>query len=151
VNLRSPRRRQIIPRSITTIPFHPRSIVPHFPTASIKINHKMTRQLTACTVLALCSCASAWTPSATSLQSRVSIHAPTASALHSTPDASDPCWQDNYDSDDDCLSTVYSAAFVAEEWIQSMPCGKDADCLPEQLSHPGTMGDAVSEKATQIM
>lgn len=25
-----------------------------------------------------------------------------------------------------------------------MPCGKDADCLPENLSHPGTMGDSVS-------
>lgn len=53
-------------------------------------------------------------------------------------------WQDNYDSEDDCLSTVYSAAFVAEDWIKSMPCGKDADCLPEELSHPGTMGDSVS-------
>ena len=48
------------------------------------------------------------------------------------------------DSEDDCLSTVYSAAFVAEDWIKSMPCGKDADCLPENLSHPGTMGDSVS-------
>lgn len=27
-----------------------------------------------------------------------------------------------------------------------MPCGKDADCLPEQLTHPGTMGDAGVEK-----
>lgn len=55
-------------------------------------------------------------------------------------------WQDNYDSEDDCLSTVYSAAFVAEDWIKSMPCGKDADCLPEELSHPGTMGDSGVEK-----
>jgi len=58
----------------------------------------------------------------------------------------DPCWQDNYDADDDCLSTVYSAAFVADEWIKSMPCGKDADCLPEELSHPGTMEDSGVEK-----
>ena len=35
---------------------------------------------------------------------------------------------------------------MAEEWIKSMPCGKDADCLPEKLSHPGTMGDAGVEK-----
>ncbi|KAL3779113.1 hypothetical protein HJC23_011816 [Cyclotella cryptica] len=66
--------------------------------------------------------------------------------LFSTPDAANPCWQDNYDSDDDCLSTIYSAAFVAEEWIKSMPCGKDVDCLPENLSHPGVMGDSGVEK-----
>ena len=47
-----------------------------------------------------------------------------ASLLFSTPDAANPCWQDNYDSEDDCLGTIYSAAFVAEEWIKSMPCGK---------------------------
>lgn len=47
-----------------------------------------------------------------------------ATTLPSTPDASNPCWQDNYDSEDDCLSTIYSASFVAEEWIKSMPCGK---------------------------
>eukprot|EP01082_Thalassiosira_pseudonana_P003383 g3126.t1 g3126 contig12:1474764-1475228(+) len=69
-----------------------------------------------------------------------------ATTLPSTPDASNPCWQDNYDSEDDCLSTIYSASFVAEEWIKSMPCGKDADCLPENLSHPGTMGDSGVEK-----
>jgi len=44
------------------------------------------------------------------------------------------------------MSTVYSASFVAEEWIKSMPCGKDADCLPEELTHPGTMGDAGVDK-----
>ncbi len=27
-----------------------------------------------------------------------------------------------------------------------MPCGKDADCLPETLTHPGTMGDGGVEK-----
>ena len=27
-----------------------------------------------------------------------------------------------------------------------MPCGKDADCLPEALTRPGTMGDAGVEK-----
>jgi len=44
------------------------------------------------------------------------------------------------------MSTVYSSAFVAEEWIKSMPCGKDADCLPEKLSRPGTMGGSGVEK-----
>eukprot|EP00584_Thalassiosira_punctigera_P006349 CAMPEP_0172531066 /NCGR_PEP_ID=MMETSP1067-20121228/4611_1 /TAXON_ID=265564 ORGANISM="Thalassiosira punctigera, Strain Tpunct2005C2" /NCGR_SAMPLE_ID=MMETSP1067 /ASSEMBLY_ACC=CAM_ASM_000444 /LENGTH=52 /DNA_ID=CAMNT_0013315393 /DNA_START=413 /DNA_END=571 /DNA_ORIENTATION=+ len=27
-----------------------------------------------------------------------------------------------------------------------MPCGKDADCLPEKLSRPGTMGGSGVEK-----
>ena len=100
---------------------------------------------TTCTILALflSGSASAWAPIATLLQSRV-VTPPITAALLSTPDANNPCWQDNYDSEDDCMSTVYSAAFVPEEWIKSMPCGKDADCLPEKLTHPGTMGDAVS-------
>jgi len=37
--------------------------------------------------------------------------------------AENPCWQDIYD--DDCsMSTVYSASFVAMDWIKSMPCAK---------------------------
>ncbi|KAL7540498.1 hypothetical protein ACHAXR_010159 [Thalassiosira sp. AJA248-18] len=108
----------------------------------------MTRQLvrtTACAVLALG--ASAWSPIAT-LQSRATQHSPiTTTALFTSPDAKNPAWQDCYNSeDDDCLSATYSAAFVAEDWIKSMPCGKDVDCLPEKLSHPGTMGDAGVEK-----
>jgi hypothetical protein len=91
-------------------------------------------------LLAISSFTSAWvTPSTNTIRSRHLI-------LRSTPDPKNPCWQDNYDSEDDCLSTTYSAAFVAEDWIKSMPCGKDADCLPEQLTHPGTMGDAGVEK-----
>eukprot|EP00956_Cyclotella_meneghiniana_P022441 scaffold42474_cov73-Cyclotella_meneghiniana.AAC.5 len=71
----------------------------------------------------------------------------TRTTLYSSPDSKNPKWQDCYDGeDDDCLSTTYSAAFVAEEWIKSLPCGKDADCLPENLSHPGVMSDAGVEK-----
>ncbi|KAK1749160.1 hypothetical protein QTG54_001099 [Skeletonema marinoi] len=92
-------------------------------------------------VLATSSCTFAFTAtSINTFKSRDTI------VLLSTPDPNNPCWQDNYDSDDDCLSTTYSAAFVAEEWIKSLPCGKDADCLPEELTHPGTMGDAGVEK-----
>ena len=92
------------------------------------------------TLLATSSCAFAWVPTSTNtIRNRHTI-------LRNTPDPKNPCWQDNYDSEDDCLSTTFSAAFVAEEWIKSLPCGKDADCLPEQLSHPGTMGDAGVEK-----
>ncbi|KAL3757396.1 hypothetical protein ACHAWU_006349 [Discostella pseudostelligera] len=94
-------------------------------------------------ILAVLRSASAWTPTAINQRSRTGMF---PSSLLSTPDAANPCWQDNYDSEDDCLSTIYSAAFVAEEWIKSMPCGKDADCLPENLSHPGTMGDSGVEK-----
>mmetsp|Transcript_7411 Transcript_7411/g.16169 ORF Transcript_7411/g.16169 Transcript_7411/m.16169 type:complete len:135 (-) Transcript_7411:362-766(-) len=100
---------------------------------------------TTCTILALTGGASAWCPVATFLRSCV-VTPPATTALLSKPDANNPCWQDNYDSEDDCLGTVYSAAFVAEEWIKSMPCGKDADCLPEKLSRPGTMGGSGVEK-----
>ncbi|KAL7482013.1 hypothetical protein ACHAW6_007695 [Cyclotella cf. meneghiniana] len=91
-------------------------------------------------VLALLNSVHAWL-STPNLHSRTTIRT-SGSHLFSTPDAANPCWQDNYDSEDDCLGTIYSAAFVAEEWIKSMPCGKDADCLPENLSHPGVMGDS---------
>jgi hypothetical protein len=34
-----------------------------------------------------------------------------------------PCWEDFYD--DDCaMSNVAAAAFVAGEWIKSLPCAK---------------------------
>jgi hypothetical protein len=96
---------------------------------------------TACTILALLGSVSAWTPAAHLLRSRA-VNFPTA--LLSRPDPNNPCWQDIYDEDDDCLSTTYSASFVPEEWIKSMECGKDADCLPEKLSRPGTMKGSVS-------
>ncbi|KAL3808278.1 hypothetical protein ACHAXA_001167 [Cyclostephanos tholiformis] len=97
----------------------------------------------ACTILALSGGIKAWTPAANRPRSRA-MNFPTA--LPSRPDPESPCWQDNYDSDDDCLSTVYSASFVPEEWIKSMECGKDADCLPEKLSRPGTMDGSGVEK-----
>ena len=86
----------------------------------------MNKYLICTSVLALYSGeASAWIP--TALLSTTSFSArSTPTSLKNTPDPNNPCWQDNYDSDDDCLSTTYSAAFVAEEWIKSMPCGKDA-------------------------
>ncbi|KAL7518800.1 hypothetical protein ACHAWX_003606 [Stephanocyclus meneghinianus] len=103
------------------------------------MNMNLVTSSTLLAVLALLNGIHAWisTPNLHSL----TIRTPT-SHLFSTPDAANPCWQDNYDSEDDCLGTIYSAAFVAEEWIKSMPCGKDADCLPENLSHPQVMGDS---------
>ena len=107
----------------------------------------MNRKLicTACTiaVLSIISSIDAWAPIDTLHRIRsTSNNSPTM--LLSKAGSKHPGFQDCYDSDDDCLSTTYSAAFVAEEWIKSMPCGKDADCLPEELSHPGTMKDSVS-------
>ena len=103
------------------------------------MNRHMLR--TGCTILAFSGGVSAWTSAANRLRSRAH-NLPTA--LLSRPDPDNPCWQDNYDSEDDCLSTVYSASFVPEEWIKSMDCGKDADCLPEKLSRPATMKGSVS-------
>jgi hypothetical protein len=38
-------------------------------------------------------------------------------------DVGSPCWEDFYD--DDCaMSNVAAAAFVAGEWIKSLPCAK---------------------------
>jgi hypothetical protein len=99
---------------------------------------------TACTALALSGGIHAWTPAVHRTRSRAISNLPITTALASRPDPDSPCWQDNYDSDDDCLSTTYSASFVPEEWIKSMECGKDADCLPEKLSRPGTMEGSVS-------
>lgn len=76
-------------------------------------------QLTAFKLLASVTCAYAWVPT-----SNIHIRNASPSQLSSSPDPANPCWQDNYDSEDDCLSTTYSAAFVAEDWIKSMPCGK---------------------------
>ena len=86
-------------------------------------------------ILALSGGISAWTLPPNRLRSRT-VNFP----LASRPDPNNPCWQDNYDTDDDCLSTVYSASFVPADWIKSMECGKDVDCLPEKLSRPGTRG-----------
>uniref|UniRef100_A0A6S9HVP7 Uncharacterized protein n=1 Tax=Ditylum brightwellii TaxID=49249 RepID=A0A6S9HVP7_9STRA len=58
-------------------------------------------------------------------------------------DVNNPCWQDIYD--DDCgMSTIYSASFIAKDWIKSMPCAAGIeDCdMPEDLNLPGTHTDA---------
>mmetsp|Transcript_8397 Transcript_8397/g.12182 ORF Transcript_8397/g.12182 Transcript_8397/m.12182 type:complete len:119 (+) Transcript_8397:111-467(+) len=58
----------------------------------------------------------------------------------------DPCWQDVYD--DDCsMSTVFSAGFVAADWIKKMPCGQGIqDCdTPEPLMQPNVKADGIGE------
>ena len=43
--------------------------------------------------------------------------------VHLGLDTQNPCWQDIFDND--CaMSTVYSASFVAKDWIRSMPCAE---------------------------
>lgn len=100
--------------------FSPASLQLPLPSSTSHHTHQhsdMYRLFSTAGVIAMTSyIATAWT-STTMPQRR-------ATTLPSTPDASNPCWQDNYDSEDDCLSTIYSASFVAEEWIKSMPCGK---------------------------
>ena len=74
-------------------------------------------QLFIFTLLTTYTVAYAWVSTSNNIHTRTT--------LYSSPDSKNPKWQDCYDGeDDDCLSTTYSAAFVAEEWIKSMPCGK---------------------------
>jgi len=45
-------------------------------------------------------------------------------------DVNNPCWQDIYD--DDCgMSTIYSASFIAKDWIKSMPCAAGIEVREE--------------------
>merc|ERR1711935_855926 len=51
-----------------------------------------------------------------------------ADDIHSEPSKSsvdnelNPCWQDIYDAD--CtMDSIFSARFVASEWIKELPCG----------------------------
>ena len=60
----------------------------------------------------------------------------------SEDESGNPCWQNLYD--DDCsMSTIYSASFVANDWIKSMPCAAGIeDCdMPEDLKLPLAHGD----------
>eukprot|EP00979_Chaetoceros_neogracilis_P006282 scaffold1269_cov242-Chaetoceros_neogracile.AAC.3 len=61
---------------------------------------------------------------------------PTPSSDHD--DLDNPCWQDIW-SYDCAMSNIYSAAFVAGDWVKSMPCASGlVDCdTPEELSLPG--------------
>mmetsp|Transcript_22733 Transcript_22733/g.33244 ORF Transcript_22733/g.33244 Transcript_22733/m.33244 type:complete len:147 (+) Transcript_22733:92-532(+) len=63
------------------------------------------------------------------------------SHVHMGMDEENPCWQDIYEYD--CaMSTVYSASFVAKDWIKGMPCAKGIeDCdMPEGMTRPGHEG-----------
>lgn len=59
-------------------------------------------------------------------------------------DMDDLCWQDiwNYDC---AMSNIYSAAFVAADWVRSLPCASGlVDCdAPEELKMPGPSGSGV--------
>ena len=94
-------------------------------------------------LLQLCSVA-AWT-------SRMPTPVRTPTFLNSSTGASNndidnPCWQDIW-SYDCAMSTVYSAAFVAGDWVKSMPCASGLiDCeTPEELNMPGPAGTGVED------
>ena len=57
-----------------------------------------------------------------------------------------PCWQDiwNYDC---AMSNIYSATFIAGDWIKSMPCASGlVDCeTPEELKIPPPAGHGVED------
>ena len=60
-------------------------------------------------------------------------------AIHSessefNTEVSNPCWQDIYDAD--CtMDSIFSARFVASEWIKELPCarGMEVSLLSSQL------------------
>jgi hypothetical protein len=80
-------------------------------------------------LLALTQCA-AWIPN----RQRVSLLTPPLhfSAVDKDPssDNGNPCWEDIYDSD--CpMENMFSASFVAADWIKSMPCGAGIEVSPQ--------------------
>jgi len=90
-------------------------------------------------LLSLTPCVAAWT----GLPSRAPFSARARSCLRAlaVKEEVDTCsWQDIW-SYDCAMSNVYSAAFVANDWIKSMPCAIGlADCdTPEELKMPGPM------------
>ena len=58
----------------------------------------------------------------------------------------DPCWQEIW-SYDCAMSNIYSAAFIAGDWVKSMPCASGlVDCdTPEELKLPGPAGTGVED------
>lgn len=87
--------------------------------------------------------ANAWTTRTTS---SVRVPAFLRSSSASNEDVDNPCWQDiwNYDC---AMSNIYSAAFIAGDWVKSMPCASGlVDCeTPEELKLPGPAGTGVED------
>jgi hypothetical protein len=57
----------------------------------------------------------------------------------------DISWQDiwNYDT---AMSTIYSTAFIASDWIKSLPCAVGVDCeTPDELKLPAPKGHGVED------
>ena len=57
----------------------------------------------------------------------------------------DISWQDiwNYDT---AMSTIYSTAFIAGDWIKSLPCAVGIDCeTPDELKLPAPKGHGVED------
>ena len=84
---------------------------------------KMTRLLLLLPAVLLVSSCSAWI-----LPNRAIVGPKCKTALFSestkpeTSSESNPCWQDIFDAD--CtMDSIFSARFVASEWIKELPCG----------------------------
>mmetsp|Transcript_20682 Transcript_20682/g.42563 ORF Transcript_20682/g.42563 Transcript_20682/m.42563 type:complete len:120 (-) Transcript_20682:306-665(-) len=99
----------------------------------------MLRYLITALLLSVCS---AWIPIQRGMELQTS-----RSALFMNPDGeSNPCWQDIYDAD--CtMDSVFSARFVASDWIKELPCGsgmKDCD-FPEDVLLPDMRPESHTE------
>ena len=100
--------------------------------------------LTSAVLFSLIASANAWTS-----RTGAAVRAPTCLKSSSAPSpsgAEDTCWQDiwNYDC---AMSNIYSAAFVAGDWVKSMPCASGlVDCeTPEELKLPGMASNGVED------
>lgn len=87
----------------------------------------------------------AWvSPVSTFARPHTALLSSTSKATARDADVDDLHWQDiwNYDC---AMSNIYSAAFVAADWIKSLPCATGlVDCdTPEELKMPGPSGSGV--------
>ena len=81
---------------------------------------KMLRSLPVFLLLSVCS---AWIPPKREMMIRkVGTILCSESSESNRETKANPCWQDIYDAD--CtMDSIFSARFVASEWIKELPCG----------------------------
>jgi hypothetical protein len=112
----------------------------------------MLRFLPAVLLLSTCS---AWIPQkgGIALQKiRTALYSESPESSAGTSSQSNPCWQDIYDAD--CtMDSIFSARFVASEWIKELPCGSGMeDCdFPEDALLPDIHPESVSHTEINVM
>ena len=107
------------------------------------VTHIHTFFLYICLML-LSATIDAWVCPVSTFSRPRTVHLSTSRATARDADGDNLCWQDiwNYDC---AMSNIYSAAFVAADWIKSLPCASGlVDCdTPEELKMPGPSGSGV--------